>query len=81
MSSYPQQATPKTISSKPIEIIKKNTFKKQGLKSGKTEIFYSLNETIFDPTKFSPPNSFIANLKKRMNFYDETTSEFFIDNN
>lgn len=81
MSSYPQPATPKTISSKPIEIIKKNTFKKQHLKSGKSEIFYSLNENVFDPTKFSPPNSFIANLKKRMNFYDEASSEFFLDNN
>jgi len=81
MSSYPQQATTKTSSSKPIEIIKKNTFKKQPLKSGRAEVFYSLNENIFDPTKFSPPNSFIANLKKRMNYYDDSTSEFFLDNN
>lgn len=28
---------------------------------------YSLNENIFDPSKFSPPNCFIHNLKFRIN--------------
>jgi hypothetical protein len=81
MSSHKQQDTTRATSSKPIEIVKKTTIQKQMHKRDKTEIVYSLTENIFDPTKFSPPNSFIANLKKRMNFYEEITCEFYFDNN
>ena len=37
----------------------------------KKHLFYSLNENEFDPSKFSPPNNFIENLKKRMIIYTE----------
>jgi len=47
--------------------------------SPKKEV-YSLTENVFDPSKFSPPNNFIANLKKRMTFYEDSTLIFSLDN-
>ena len=49
----------------PIKIID------QTKKLNQTKTFYSLNETMFDPSKFSPPNSFIENLKKRLTVYED----------
>lgn len=44
----------------------------------------SLNHNIIDPTKMSPPNSFMAKLTKRMdNYYSPTDTEkkiFFTSN-
>lgn len=48
--------------------------------SPKKEV-YSLTENVFDPSKFSPPNNFIANLKKRMTFYEDSKLIFSLDNN
>ena len=39
----------------------------------KKHLYYSLNENEFDPSKFSPPNNFLENLKKRMVIYSETS--------
>ena len=78
-SCVSHQTNKKNLSSKPIEISKKNNFYTQTKNDKK--IFYSLTENVFDPSKFSPPNSFIANLKKRMNFYEDSTLIFSLDNN
>ena len=37
-----------------------------------TKVLCSLNQSMFDPMKFSPPNNFIENLKTRMNIYDDS---------
>lgn len=31
---------------------------------------YGLKENVFDPSKFSPPNSFMLKLKQRMTLYE-----------
>jgi hypothetical protein len=79
MSSCTHQKNKRTSSSNPIEIVKKNTFLNKSRND--KQVFYDLTENVFDPTKFSPPNSFIANLKKRMNFYEDSTLIFSLDNN
>ncbi len=33
---------------------------------------YSLKENVFDPSKCSPPNDFLAKLELRMNLYNVT---------
>jgi len=67
------------VSSNPIEICKKKNLSKINKNNEKT--FYSLTETVFDPSKFSPPNMFIENLKKRMNFYEDSKLVILFDNN
>lgn len=83
MSSYTHETYKRMSSSNPIEIVKKNTFQKiNQIEDKKVKLFYSLTENVFDPTKFSPPNSFIANLKKRMSLYEEDSDCMFsLDNN
>lgn len=35
---------------------------------------YSLKENVFDPSKCSPPNDFLAKLELRMNLYNVTNN-------
>jgi hypothetical protein len=79
MISNVHQINKRNISSIPIEISKKKIFSKRNQNNEKK--FYSLTENVFDPSKFSPPNVFIENLKKRMNFYEDSKVDILFDNN
>jgi len=76
MNSITHQTNKKNISSKPVVISKKNNCQMQ-YKNDKKKL-YSLTENVFDPSKFSPPNFFIANLKNRMNHYEKSHDTEFI---
>lgn len=79
MISCVYEINKRNISSAPIEISKKINFSKRNQNNEKK--FYSLTENVFDPSKFSPPNVFIENLKKRMNFYEDSKVDILFDNN
>ena len=55
----------------PVNIDNKNIFK---LKESK--LMPNLMQIIFDPSKHSPPNDFINNLKKRLDQYHNNYTKF-----
>lgn len=64
----------KLLHTKPIAIVKKSDYFIEKVDK-RRQLFCSVTTNLNDPANFSPPNNFLENLKKRMNIYDESSSD------
>jgi hypothetical protein len=52
---------------------------KANLSTSMKEEEYSLKQNFFDPSKSSPPNEFMLKLHMRINLYNKTHNQGFVD--